>query len=127
MQNNEKVVMAAVQQYGRSLQYGSKDMKNNEKVVMAAVQQDGRSLEYASEDMKNRVVSIRNEWDCTVVEAVQAMTWTGSKVIQVSASKPSSGYAEQEMVVTCIDMGGNEVAALSLDPNSGSKDLCKKI
>jgi hypothetical protein len=53
MKNSEAVVMAAVTEYGRALQYASEMMKNNETVVLAAVTQEGRALEYASNEMKN--------------------------------------------------------------------------
>merc|ERR1712228_861283 len=91
MENNEKVVLAAVQQDGLSLVFASEDMKNNEKVVLAAVQQDGRSLKYASEDVRNRICSCMSEFGCTLVEAAGALA--EPRVVQVSASTVDrSGY-----------------------------------
>merc|ERR1711871_1032705 len=125
MKSNEKVVLAAVQQNGDSLCYASEAMRSNEKVVLAAIQQNADSLQHGSEDMKKRVTQIQHEWACTTKEAVQSLT--ESKGISVSCLKPSSGYAEAEMVVVCRDEAGNEVATLSLDPKVGSKELCTQV
>ena len=46
---------------GGNLCYASADMKNNEKVVLAAVQQGGGNLCYASADMKNNE-KVRDNW-----------------------------------------------------------------
>jgi predicted methyltransferase len=67
LQNNEKVVLAAVQKDGWVLVYASKELQNNEKVVLAAVQQSGWALKYASKEMQNN--------EKIVLAAVQQYGW----------------------------------------------------
>ena len=44
---DKEVVLAAVKQDGRSLEYASAKLRADKEVVLSAVKQDGRSLEYA--------------------------------------------------------------------------------
>ena len=64
MKNNEAVVMAALKQSWQALQYASEAMKNNEAIVMAAMKQDSGALEHASEELKNHGGSAAG-WACT--------------------------------------------------------------
>jgi hypothetical protein len=50
---NKEVVLEAVRENGRSLEYASKELRNNKEVVLEAVKQDGNSLYYASEELRN--------------------------------------------------------------------------
>jgi len=153
MKNNEKVVLAAVQQIGHSLQWASEGMKNNEKVVLAAVQQNGLSLSHASEDMKNnakvvlaailsaefsledasedmrsRIQRCKQEFGCSDEEAARALA--EPRVVQVSASRQSGsggGYGEQALVVTCTNLAGENIATISLEPGSNQKDLRQQM
>lgn len=51
--NDHKVVLAAVIQDGRALQYASDDLRNSRQVVLAAVTQNQYALKYASEELQN--------------------------------------------------------------------------
>jgi hypothetical protein len=53
LKNNYEVVMAAVQNFGRSLQEASRDLKDNYDIVMMAVKNKGLSLMNASERLRN--------------------------------------------------------------------------
>ena len=50
--------MAALKQYGWTLQFASKDIQKDREIVMAVVKQDGQALEFASLDLRG---------DCDVV------------------------------------------------------------
>ena len=50
---NKEIVLAAVQQNGKALEYASAELKSDKEVVLAAVQQNGHALEYASAELKN--------------------------------------------------------------------------
>ena len=50
--------MAAVKQYGWTIQFASKDIQKDRKIVMAAVKQDGWALKFASLELRG---------DCDVV------------------------------------------------------------
>ena len=53
MKNDREVVLAAVAQYGRALQYAAAELKNDCEVVLAAVAQDGCALMWAAAELKN--------------------------------------------------------------------------
>jgi NhaP-type Na+/H+ and K+/H+ antiporter len=53
LKNDKEIVLAAVQQAGKSLEDASTELKNDKEIVLAAVQQDGKSLEDASHKLKN--------------------------------------------------------------------------
>jgi len=46
------VILAAVQQNGRALQFADDSFKRDRDVVLAAVQQNGRALQFADESFK---------------------------------------------------------------------------
>ena len=46
--------MSAVKKAWRNLEQASDEHKNDKEIVMAAVTQDGRALEYASDELKKR-------------------------------------------------------------------------
>ena len=53
MRADKKVVLAAVQQNGTTLEYASEEMRGDKEVVLAAVQQNGNgALKYASAEMR---------------------------------------------------------------------------
>eukprot|EP00295_Goniomonas_pacifica_P006090 CAMPEP_0175835794 /NCGR_PEP_ID=MMETSP0107_2-20121207/16791_1 /TAXON_ID=195067 ORGANISM="Goniomonas pacifica, Strain CCMP1869" /NCGR_SAMPLE_ID=MMETSP0107_2 /ASSEMBLY_ACC=CAM_ASM_000203 /LENGTH=152 /DNA_ID=CAMNT_0017149129 /DNA_START=624 /DNA_END=1081 /DNA_ORIENTATION=+ len=52
MKGDRMVVLAAVAQKGRALQYASEELKGDREVVLAAVAQNGYALEYVSEELK---------------------------------------------------------------------------
>ena len=49
---DREVVLAAVQQYGYALEYASAELRADREVVLAAVQQNGRALCYASAELR---------------------------------------------------------------------------
>ena len=51
--DDKEIVLEAVKENGRALQYASKLLRNDKEVVLEAVKQDGRPLEYASNELKN--------------------------------------------------------------------------
>jgi len=63
MQADAEVVLAAVTQQGRMLQYASADLQDDDKVVLAAIQHEGSALEFAGPDHRSK----RN----TVLQAVK--------------------------------------------------------
>eukprot|EP01050_Picozoa_sp_SAG11_P026223 SAG11_NODE_6202_length_1365_cov_4.463665_1_plen_208_part_10 len=52
LRGDGEVVLAAVVQNGSALEYAAAKMRGNREVVLAAVGQDGRALEYAAEEMR---------------------------------------------------------------------------
>ena len=50
--NDRKVVLTALRQFGSALQFASMALKADRKVVLAAVEKYGLALEYASEELK---------------------------------------------------------------------------
>ena len=52
MDKDKKVVLAAVRQDGRALEFAHGDLKKNRDVVLKAVGQNGLALEFAHEDLK---------------------------------------------------------------------------
>ena len=53
LKNDREIVMVAVQQDGGALEYASDELKNDKEIVMVAVKQDGDVLEFASDELKN--------------------------------------------------------------------------
>lgn len=51
--NDKEVVLAALNQNGRALEYAPNDLQNDKDVVLTAVNQDGTSLKYASDKLQN--------------------------------------------------------------------------
>mmetsp|Transcript_45960 Transcript_45960/g.103277 ORF Transcript_45960/g.103277 Transcript_45960/m.103277 type:complete len:354 (-) Transcript_45960:75-1136(-) len=49
---SSEVVLAAVRQSGRAIEFAPEAMRHDRQVVLAAVSQDGRSLEHAAEDLR---------------------------------------------------------------------------
>jgi hypothetical protein len=49
---DKEVVLAAVSQNGRALEYAHANLQNDKEVVLAAVRQNGRALQYAHADLK---------------------------------------------------------------------------
>jgi len=52
LKGDKEVVVAALKQDGRALQFASEELKGDREVVVAAVKQNGCALEYASEELK---------------------------------------------------------------------------
>jgi hypothetical protein len=52
IRNDKEVVMTAVSNDGRELEFASRGLRNDKEVVMAAVCQWGHALEYASTSLK---------------------------------------------------------------------------
>ena len=50
LRGDKEVVMEAVKQYGRALEYASEELRGDKEVVMEAVKQNGLALEYASDE-----------------------------------------------------------------------------
>ena len=126
MKNNEKVVLAAVQQNGISLLYASEDMKNNEKVVLAAVQQSGYSLQYAAEELQSMICACMSDFNCTASEAAGA--FAEPRIVQVSTSTADRcGYGVGEMVVHFTNLAGDTIATISLEPKADSKELRRQL
>jgi len=126
MKSNEQVVMAAVQQDGDNLRFASEEMKSNELVVMAAVQQNGSSLEYASEEMKAKVNAIMMEFKCN--DKVAAHALAKPMVLQLFAKYGNDdGHDEPEIIVTCTNPGGNNIASVILKLDCNADDLRQSI
>jgi len=126
MKNNETVVLDAVQKAGRSLVHASGEMKNNETVVLAAVQQNGVSLVYASEEMKINVNAIIREFGCAVEEAARALAQP--RVVQLSAKHGSDDIrGEPGIAVTGTNLAGEVVATVLLTPDCNSHELWQRI
>lgn len=53
LQNDEEVVLRAVNRAGLALKFASQRLKANEKIVMAAVANESSSFEYADDSLKN--------------------------------------------------------------------------
>ena len=51
--SDKEFVLAAVTEYGYSLENAHEDLKKDREVVLAAVTQDGSTLRYAHEDLRN--------------------------------------------------------------------------
>jgi len=50
-----EVVLKAVKQDGRALQYASEPFRGDKEIVLTAVEQDGRALQYASEELQSNL------------------------------------------------------------------------
>jgi hypothetical protein len=65
-QANPRVVLVAVRQSGRALRYASSDLRDNVKVVLEAVSQDGSALKFASPNLQANVdivmAAVRKNW-----------------------------------------------------------------
>ena len=53
LRNNKDIVMAALHNDGRSLQYASETLKNNREIVITAVKKIGQALSFASDSLKD--------------------------------------------------------------------------
>ena len=51
--NDKKIVLEALKQDGRALQYVSEELRNDEEIVLAAVKQKGFALKYVPTQFKN--------------------------------------------------------------------------
>jgi uncharacterized lipoprotein YbaY len=52
-QDNHDIVLAAVSNDGRALEFASSDIRDNHDIVSAAVRQNGKALQFASLDLRN--------------------------------------------------------------------------
>ena len=52
LKNDKEVVMEAVRDEWRALEYASEELRGDKELVMEAVRNDGRALEYASEELR---------------------------------------------------------------------------
>ena len=50
---DRKIVRAAVENYGLALEWASEDLQSDPEIVMAAVSNCGESLEFAGDDLRN--------------------------------------------------------------------------
>ena len=53
LQENKKVVLIAVSQYGSALEFASDKLRDDREVVLIAVSKDGLALEFASDKLRN--------------------------------------------------------------------------
>ena len=51
--DNKEVVLTAVKEDGKALEYASDKLKDDKEVVLTAVKEDGWALQFASEGLKN--------------------------------------------------------------------------
>ena len=51
--NDKEIILAAVSNYGSSLKYASSYLQNDKEIVLAAVSNCGNSLAFASDELKN--------------------------------------------------------------------------
>ncbi|CAD7962860.1 unnamed protein product [Amoebophrya sp. A25] len=78
LQNDERIVLASVAEYGGSLMFASSRLRGLKNVVLAAVSQSGLALQYASDDLKA---------DKDVVLAAMAEKRTGGSVVKHISTK----------------------------------------
>ena len=50
---DREVVLQAVRQNGKALQYASEELKNDREVVLQAITQNGKALQYASPELQD--------------------------------------------------------------------------
>lgn len=51
--NNKEIILSAVKENGKLLEYASPELQNDKEVVIEALKQDAEALEFASEELKN--------------------------------------------------------------------------
>merc|ERR1719379_3056223 len=122
LKNKESVVLAAVQQKGWALGYASEEMKNTESVVLAAVQQYGCALKFASEEIKNRIQETASTFSVGIQECAQGMLNPMLLQVQVSAE-----HRTPDLILICHKMNGEAVATVTLDPEDDAQMLQQKI
>merc|ERR1712232_623395 len=94
--------------------------------VLAAVQQDGSSLDCAAEEIQNMIRACMSEFECTASEAAGAIA--EPRIVQVSASTAHrGGYGVGAMVVNFINLNGDLIATISLEPKTDSKELRRQL
>jgi hypothetical protein len=66
---DKEFVLAAISQDGRALEYASPELKNDKEVVLAAISNDSRALQYASKSLqKDNEVRLQIGWDKKIEE-----------------------------------------------------------
>jgi len=136
MKNNEKVVLAAVQQSSSAIQFASRkiqdnedivvvaiqrglrlkdvsqNMKNNEKVCLAAVVRAGDNLKYASDEMKNN--------EKVVLAAVQQ----SSSAYQYASEKMQN---DEKFILLAIQLGCLSLQNLSEEMKNNAKVVAAAV
>ena len=92
LQDDVTTALVACRQNGLALQYVSKRLTNNKDVVLAAVRRNGMALKYASAQMKNET------------EVVTAATLRDSQAVQFLGTDYTSG--KKKLVVSRFNVDG---------------------
>lgn len=120
---DRELVLATVSRHGHALQHASPELQADREVVLTAVSNWGRALVYAERSLAASIRASAQSAGLCVRGYAQAEL--RPIILQVFTSADSSTGA---LVVTCCTLGGEEVAALTVegsDADTEVAELCR--
>jgi len=107
---DQGVVLAAVAQDGAALEFAADALKADEAVVRAAVAQDSRALRYASAELRARILAACKEQTLAEIEsAADEDVWT------ILMRAPEGLRADRQVVIAAVEKDGSALQHASLE------------